>query len=437
MHSLSLLTNLPDPRAAARRLPRLLPALLLLVGLACTANLQAHVANQSYVYLRITEDAIHGTMQASLSDINKATGLDLPFHLSEEELQPYLPQLQAYFRDHLSFSSRQGDHPIEFTGLKNLETDAYGTIAGLLFELRDLAVVPDTLFIQYDGIFHADQTHRGFALIEYNWKMGIHNNESRISLRFAPGDSGPKALDLSDVSIWAGFRAMVVSGMYHIYIGLDHILFLIALLLPAVVYRKEGPRREVVGATGSVPLREGGDRSVSHWQPVERFRPAFIYVLKIVTLFTVAHTITLSLAALGLVNLPGYLVESLIALSIALAAAHNFRPLVRNDGMIIAFAFGLFHGFGFASVLGDVGLQGEYMTWSLLGFNIGVELAQVLIICLVFPVLYLLRNTRLYSIILYGGSAILIVIALYWFIERLFDVNIPVYWIVEWAVNLF
>jgi hypothetical protein len=156
-----------------------------------------------------------------------------------------------------------------------------------------------------------------------------------------------------------------------------------------------------------------------------------------VTFFTIAHTITLSLAALGVVTLPGYLVESLIALSIALAALHNIRPLLKNDGVIIAFVFGLFHGFGFASVLGDVGLRGEYMVLSLLGFNLGVELAQVLIICLAFPVLALLRKTALYRYLLFGGSIILIVIATYWFIERMFDIDIPVYFIVEWFLDFF
>ncbi|PPK85262.1 HupE/UreJ protein [Neolewinella xylanilytica] len=375
----------------------------------------AHVANQSYVYFRILQDSIHGSVQLTVADVNKALDLGLVNGMTEAELRPYMPALQDYLRERLEISSVLGAHPITFTDeIITLEL-RNGYVVGNGFTLGNTPSVPDALNVRFNPIYDVDPTHRTFALIEYNWKAGIHDNESMISLRFAPGDDGPKVLDLSDVSIWKGVWAMIVSGMYHIYIGLDHILFLIALLLPAVVHRTEG----------------GG------WRPVERFRPAFLYVLKIVTFFTIAHTITLSLAALGLVSLPGYLVESLIALSIALAAAHNLRPLFQNDGMIIAFVFGLFHGFGFASVLGEVGLRGEFMTWSLLGFNVGVELAQVLIICLVFPLLFFLRRTWLYRYLLYGGSIGLIVIAMYWFVERFFEVNIPVYWIVEGVKGIF
>ena len=384
---------------------------ILIVALFCVApRAEAHVANQSYVYFRILQDSIHGSVQLTVADVNKALNLGLEEGMSAEELRPFMPPIQAYLRDRLAISSALGEHPVTFTDeIITLEL-RNGYVVGTGFVLENTPTVPDALNVRFNPIYDVDPTHRTFALIEYNWKAGIHDNESMISLRFAPGDDGPKVLDLSDVSIWKGVWAMIVSGMYHIYIGLDHILFLIALLLPAVVYR---------GSDG-------------RWHPVKKFRPAFLYVLKIVTFFTIAHTITLSLAALGLVTLPGYLVESLIALSIALAAAHNLRPLFHNDGMIIAFVFGLFHGFGFASVLGEVGLRGEFMTWSLLGFNIGVELAQVLIICLVFPLLYALRTTRFYRYLLFGGSIVLIVIALYWFVERFFDVNIPIRWMVDW-----
>ncbi|NJB85990.1 hypothetical protein GGR26_001758 [Lewinella marina] len=421
------------PVSARHPRPRhLLVAAVFLLSLLLPRVGEAHVANQSYVYFRILQDSIHGSVQLTADDLNKALDLGLEPGMTAQSLTPLLPRIRSYLRERLSVSSRLGEHPVEWTDEVFTLELREGYVVGQGFLLHNTPTVPDSLHVRFNPVFDLDPTHRSFALIEYNWKAGIHNNEAMISLRFGPGDEGPKVLDLSDVSYWKGLRAMIVSGMYHIYIGLDHILFLIALLLPAVV-RRRGNRGADAGAEaeGHGPAWRAGA-----WEPVPAFRPAFLYVIKIVTFFTLAHTITLSLAATGVVNLPGYLVESLIALSIGLAAAHNIRPLFRNDGMIIAFVFGLFHGFGFASVLGEVGLQGEYMAWSLLGFNVGVELAQVLIICLVFPLLYLLRNTRLYLWLLYGGSALLIVIALYWFVERLFDVNIPVYWMVEWVKNV-
>jgi hypothetical protein len=409
---------------------------LFLVMLWSPASLSAHKPNQSYVYFRIMVDSIHGSIQMTSDDINKALDLGLERGMPMEAYRPYVDRIEAYLQERIAVSSRYGNHPVRFTGKIQRLNVTGATVFGHDFVLEEVPEVPDKLMLRFNPIYDRDPTHRTFALIQYNWKAGVHENESMISLRFAPGDDGPKVLDLSDNSLWKGFWAMVVSGMYHIYIGLDHILFLLALLLPAVVYRRN-ERRSVVGATGTLPLGRNRAWEGSGWVPVERIRPAFIYILKIVTFFTIAHTITLSLAALGVVTLPGYLVESLIALSIALAALHNIRPLLKNDGVIIAFVFGLFHGFGFASVLGDVGLRGEYMVLSLLGFNLGVELAQVLIICLAFPVLALLRKTALYRYLLFGGSIILIVIATYWFIERMFDIDIPVYFIVEWFLDFF
>jgi len=218
---------------------------------------------------------------------------------------------------------------------------------------------------------------------------------------------------------------MYRSGIWHIWIGIDHILFLVALILPSVVRRKED-------ATGY---------SLSNWEPVLKFKPAFYYILKVITFFTIAHTITLTLASLEIVTLPSRIAESIIAFSIGLAAFHNIRPIFKGRDWVIAFVFGLFHGFGFASVLADLGLTNDFLTISLLGFNVGVELGQLVIIALIFPILYLLRKRKIYNKILVYGSVILIIVSLYWFIERVFDIEFGVYHAVkmqirEWAVLL-
>jgi len=112
-----------------------------------------------------------------------------------------------------------------------------------------------------------------------------------------------------------------------------------------------------------------------------------MYILKIVTLFTIAHSITLSLAALGYIQLESRIVESLIAFSIGLAALHNIYPIVNKGEGLITFLFGLFHGMGFASVLGEKGIEGEYLAVSLFGFNVGVEIGQILIVCAILSLL--------------------------------------------------
>ncbi len=161
------------------------------------------------------------------------------------------------------------------------------------------------------------------------------------------------------------------------------------------------------------------------WRPVETFKPACLAVLKIATVFTLAHSITLWLAVMGWVVLPGRLVESAIAASIIVAAVHNLYPVLPLPGWGIAFLFGLIHGFGFANVLNDLGLTQSTLAVALLGFNVGVELGQLAIILVLFPIAFPLRTTGFYRWgILRGGSALIAVIALLWLIERAANVEI-------------
>lgn len=385
----------------------------------------AHAPEQGFIFLRIYEsDGIEGRFEIQAEDLNKIFNWEL---LKEgnsiEAIEPLYKELKAYLLEHSSFSSSAGTHNVTFKGIDVLST-GLGDYIQVFFDLDNVDPLPDTMDVTYNIAFKESPTHRGFLTMEYNWKAGVINNESNISLYFTP-DSPTDTLDLTKVSVWKGFVAMIKQGVWHIWIGTDHIFFLIALILPAVVWRRRDEKLS--------PLKS--------WKPVTRFKPAFSYIIKIVTFFTIAHTITLSLAALQIISLPGWIVESIIAFSIGLAAFHNIKPIFKGKDWVIAFVFGLFHGFGFASVLGDIGLKDEFLVYSLLGFNIGVEIGQLVIIALIFPILFLIRNRRSYPKILVGGSIFLILASIYWIIERVFDVNLGVedtitYWLYELAVKL-
>jgi hypothetical protein len=147
-------------------------------------------------------------------------------------------------------------------------------------------------------------------------------------------------------------------------------------------------------------------------------------VLKIVSAFTIAHSLTLSLAVLGIVRLPSRLTESAIAMSVILAAANNLWPLVRERGWIVAFVFGLVHGFGFATALSDLGLRHVGLALALLGFNAGVEIGQLAIVAVFLPVAFALRRTWLYQTpLLRFGSVFVILIAGAWCAERVLDLK--------------
>lgn len=201
----------------------------------------------------------------------------------------------------------------------------------------------------------------------------------------------------SDTGWFSTATNFLKSGLHHLLIGWDHLLFLFVLLIPAVYLRKQ---KELVA--------------------VAKPRAALLEVFWIATSFTLAHSITLSLAALEIVNIPARFIESLIALSIAFAALNNLVPLLRVRAVYLAFVFGLIHGFGFANVLVDLPLATSERVLALLSFNIGIELGQLVFIVLLFPIALLLRHTRFYKLVIfYAGSLISILIALWWFFQRI------------------
>ena len=167
-------------------------------------------------------------------------------------------------------------------------------------------------------------------------------------------------------------------------------------------------------------------RRDGRWQPEDSFRGVLLRVLKIVTAFTVAHSITLSLAALGVVSVPARLIESLIAASVVISALNNIVPVMRERLWMVAFGFGLVHGFGFANVLVDLELPRSDLVLGLLGFNVGVELGQLTIVAAILPLIYLWRSSWTYArLALPAGSAATCAIASLWLVERAFDLSIP------------
>jgi hypothetical protein len=166
-------------------------------------------------------------------------------------------------------------------------------------------------------------------------------------------------------------------------------------------------------------------RSDDGWRGAEQFRPAFLEVVNVVTAFTVAHSITLSLAALGVWTPPSRLVESAIAASVVLAALNNLVPRVLDFRWIVAFGFGLIDGFGFASVLSDLSLPRGSLLLSLFAFNLGVEVGQLAIVAAFLPVAWAARRTTAYrtGVMTFGSLAVLSLSGM-WLVERAFDLRL-------------
>ena len=291
--------------------------------------------------------------------------------------------------------------------------------------------IPAKLAVVYRLFDDVDPYHRGIVTIRANG----------ITAGAVLGPEDPvTTLDLRKPNRWQEFRSFVTDGVWHIWTGIDHLLFLMSLLLPAVMMRRRtddpsagadgwsgGGGALLAGASGAGgTLVAGRTMARYEWVPVATWWRAFVDVIKVISGFTLSHSVTLTLATLGIIDLPSRLVESGIAISVIVAAANNLYPFVTRRVWLIAFAFGFVHGLGFASALYGLQLPPLSMAASLGGFNVGVELGQEAIVLLIMPVAFLLRRTSFYRDgVLRWGSVIIIALATGWLIQRAFDVLIP------------
>lgn len=221
------------------------------------------------------------------------------------------------------------------------------------------------IHVGYNLMFGRDAQHRGLIdlTLDSSSRSTVMTPENRL-----------KEIDFQSGSMFDVIQAFIAHGANHIWTGYDHMLFLCTLLLSSVLIRNE-----------------------AKWRPVPTLRSALWATARVVTAFTIAHSITLSAAAFNIVNLPSRIVECVIAASVAVAAINNLWPLVSRRIWIAAFVFGLMHGFGFASALTDLGLPPARKLAALLSFNMGVELGQLVIVALTLPVLFCMRQTNVYS----------------------------------------
>jgi hypothetical protein len=369
---------------------RLLRSLLLLGTLMlATSVAHAHASSTSFLSITAHDTLLTGRWDIALRDLDYVVGLDTngDGRVTWGEVRARTAQIDDYALGRLSV--RSAHVPCSFKApdiLIDRHTD--GAYAVLSLEGR-CERGGGALQVTYGLLFDADTTHRGLLRLERSGQThtAVFAPESRVQ-RFTGGSS-----------LFETFAEFVTSGVHHILGGYDHLLFLFSLLLPAVVLRVR-----------------------SQWSPVSAARPVLVDVLRTVTAFTVAHSITFMLAAYGTVRLPSRFVESAIAASVVVAALNNVVGVVERRRWIAAFCFGLVHGFGFASVLTGLELpSGAARALPLLGFNLGVELGQLAVVALVLPLLFCLRHTVFYRrAMLVGGSSVIALVGMLWFVERAF-----------------
>ncbi|MEW6704270.1 MAG: HupE/UreJ family protein [Pseudomonadota bacterium] len=369
----------------------LLPLLLLALWLP---GARAHKPSDSYLSITVADDGrLHGRWDIALRDLDHALELDTDGdgRLTWGEVRSRHQEIAGYALARLALRADDADCTLA-AGAQALDDHTDGTYTVIPLQI-DCARRPSRLTVGYRLFAELDPQHRGLLNLQAPGR-----NRSAVLGPQAPS----QVFELQAGGGWAQFADYAREGVWHIWIGYDHILFLLALLLPAALVW-QGRR----------------------WQPAPGLREPALDVVRTVTAFTVAHSITLSLAALGVVSLPSRWVESAIALSVVLAALNNVFPVFHGRRWTVAFVFGLIHGFGFASVLADLGLPRDALLLALVGFNVGVELGQLAIVAAFLPLAFGLRRTRLYTRWIFaGGSALIAGVAFVWLLERVFELTL-------------
>jgi hypothetical protein len=401
-----------------RILPKIL-ACAILAGAAITLPASAHKASDSYLHLDPTQNGIAVSWEVALRDLDAVMDLDA-----------------------------NHDGKLRWGEIEDRRADIEDTLT------RSLLLVggdrqPCTMAAHDFGyIAHGDG---GYVVVE--WQAGCAQNRitairstlfqridpshrvlvatGAIPLALAPGErretdlrAAPVIAAAPGVSVPApsmtmtmtnadndehGVPAFIREGVMHIFTGPDHILFLLSLLLPAVLIRKDAGKGAGIGG----------------WQPQVSLRSVLATVAWTATAFTLSHSITLACAVQGIFRPPSSIIEPLIALTVLLSAVNNVWPLWKLSSVATAFLFGFIHGFGFADALVPLQLAPRVLAGALFGFNVGVEIGQLAIITAFCLVAFPLRAWRGYvPWMMRGGSLVTAGIAAIWITERLFGIQV-------------
>jgi hypothetical protein len=337
----------------------------------------AHAMDYSLVRLVLERGTVHGTTEIAVPALQQVLGTD--FTAADHE------ELASYLREHIAASADAGAWPLTIGAMTTREADGMTWVTTAFAFDAGSAGAADFLF-EYDAVIEAVAKHEA--------EIVVTDGAGNTVVSGVLTDMIPAVTIHHEAE--TGIGDMVGQGFRHVQDGADHLLFLMTLLIPA-------------------PLIAVGRR----WAGRRALRGSLWAVLRVATAFTIGHSLTLIAAAMQWVEVPTRPIEVLIAVSVGVAAVHSIRPLVRGGEDVIAAGFGLVHGLAFAGILADLGLDGSASWPALLGFNLGIELAQLTMIALVFPSLYALSTTRWYPAVRVVGAACVLVAAIGWALDRL------------------
>ena len=371
-------------------------AVLLFVELAGPA--QAHSMYQGALLLEFHGDDAKAELQLPAERLQTALGL----HLAQPLTAADASDIAAYIVRNFSADASRGSFEVRLLGMAHLEL-----IEGAPYVVTRLQLIPpggagaDLFDIHCGVLLDRLPSQVILASIRADWQTSTFADDPQM-LAVLHGSERTVHIDRRHGSWWRGFGSIFRLGMRHIAEGTDHLLFLLALLLPAPLLCRSG-----------------------NWAGYSDVRRCLLKIGGIVTAFTAGHSLTLAAGALDLVHVPSRPIETLIAVSILVSAVHAFHPLFPGREAAIAGFFGLIHGLAFAATLAGLGLAPWERVASILSFNLGIESMQLIVVAAALPSLILLSRTRLYTALRNGGALFAGLAAAGWILQRVWDVPTP------------
>lgn len=374
-----------------------------IVLLYCPTAASAHPMPGTRILLDVGEAAIDAELSIPASNLAEASGIDVDLrtHLSADDYAG----LSSYVRGHVRPTTPDGmpwtvqisDMRLDFTG--GTATGAYKELVVHTVLTPPTGVDMRRFVLGYDAVIHKVVTHIAIVSVRRDGQVDAGNDARQVGTLRMDAETmtvPPLPVDLTDAGAWRGFTGMVVLGVHHILEGTDHLLFLLTLLLPAVLIAKAG-----------------------QWHPDNNLRRAVRHILTVTVAFTVGHSVALVVSALSRLEIPARPIETLIAVTILVGGAHAIRPLFPGREALVAGTFGLVHGLAFSFTLAELKLSTSQLAISVLGFNLGIEAVQLLLVALALPPLLALATTRAQPLLRVGGSLLVIIAALAWAFDRL------------------
>jgi hypothetical protein len=336
-----------------------------------------HQLSTAYLKLSDEKESINGELQIRLIDLERKFNLDTNSdgQLTWGETLVSKELISSYFYNVLKFFSAQSNCQSQL--MSNWQIDKHFNESYLVLPFNTNCKSNSDLSLAYSGFFDQDTNHK--LLIDAD----IQNQRSNLLI-----NQNNKEVALSSDKSWLETATtFTLEGIIHIGIGYDHILFLLCLLL-ACTFNKENKNYK-------------------------------LSILTIVSIFTLAHSITLTTTALGWVEFSSRWIEAGIAATVLFSALNNIFKFSKRL-LLLTFSFGLLHGFGFASVLGELGIPTDQAWLAVLFFNVGVELGQIIIVLLLMPALMYIRKLAInFQFWLTAGSGLIALISTYWLLQRL------------------